>query len=112
MGVGHVRPARIATKIGPIRLRRVDIACVPPGDRLPSSRNDGANPPSHRIARISGQKIQVTLERISLQGRHIGILGVEVTDRPGTDRGNLIVGERRRRRIGTAIKKNEWRVDF
>jgi len=52
------------------------------------------------------------LKRISFQSGDIRILGAEIPDRPRADRGYLLAGGRWRRRIRSAIKKDEWRVNL
>lgn len=110
--VGHMRTARIPAEVGPISLRRIDDTCAPPGNRLAASGHDGTNPWCHRIAGISGEKIEVALKRISLQRSDVRILNAEIPNSLRADRGNLIVCEGRRRRVWSAIEKYEWRVDL
>ncbi len=52
MGVGDVRSARIAAQIRPVGLWRVDITCVPPGDRFPARGDNGAD----TVATVTLQK--------------------------------------------------------
>jgi hypothetical protein len=79
--VGYMRTARIPAKVRPIRLRRIDETRASPGDRLAASGHDRTNAWCHRIAGICGQKIQIALERVSLQRGDIRILNAELPNR-------------------------------
>jgi len=107
-----MRTARIAAQVRPVGRRRVDLAGAPPGNRLAASRHNGPHPRRHRIARIDGEKIQIALQRISLQRRDISILIAEIPDGLRADRGNLIVCECGGRRVRRAIEEYKRRVDL
>ncbi|PNE23927.1 hypothetical protein BHU16_09925 [Tannerella sp. oral taxon 808] len=78
--------AGVATQIRPVSGRRIDAPAAPPRDGLAPGCNNCAHPSRHRIIGIGNQEVLVILQIVAVEGCEVGIPGVEIPDRPGSDR--------------------------
>ena len=78
--------AGVAAQIGPVRRRRIDASAAPPRRRLAPRGNNRPHAPCHRIVRISDQEVFIVLQIVAIESSEIGIPGVKITDRLGSDR--------------------------
>jgi hypothetical protein len=100
-----VGAARVTLEVRPIRRRRVDAPGSAPGDGLAARRDDGANPPGHRIVRIGIKEGLVIPQRVTINRGQIGLLRAELANRSRSDRGGLLARNHRRWRVRCAFEE-------
>lgn len=78
--------AGVTTQIRPVSGRRIDAPAAPPSHRLAAGCNNGSHPSRHRIIGISNKEVFIVLQIVAVEGCEIGIPGVKIPDRLGSDR--------------------------
>ena len=76
----------ITPQVCPVSRRRIDAPAAPPRHGLAPGRNNCLHASCHRIVRISAQEILIVLQIVAVEGCEIGIPGVKIPDRLGSDR--------------------------
>jgi hypothetical protein len=76
----------VATQIGPVGGGRIDASAAPPRDGLAAGCNDGSHATCHRIPGIGDEEAFIVLQIVAIESCEIGLLRVEITDRPRSDR--------------------------
>ena len=78
--------AGVTAQIRPISRRRIDAPAASPRHRLAPGGNNGSHPSCHRIIGIGNQEAFIVLKIVAVEGCEIGIPGVQIPNRPGSDR--------------------------
>ena len=103
--VVEMRPARIAPHIAPIGVGRIGQNGAVPGQGLASRRENRSHAIGQRVRRIGLQESLIGRERVDLDGRGIGLVGVrKIADRT---RLQCAVALRRRQGLGIGVGREQ-----
>jgi hypothetical protein len=102
--------AGVKTQIRPVSRRRIDAPAAPPRHGLAPGCNNCSHPSCHRIIRIGDEEVFIVRQIVAVEGREIGISGVKISDRFGSDRRSLFRRNLGWRRIRRPIKKVKRRL--